>query len=284
MTDDQTITFQTTLENFFTFAEAVLKYDVSGDLILASGGAQSNGIQVSLKGYQKLYEHTKTNPKHLEKIREIYQKCKPFLQKNKDMDAFMEWFPQQTLIIAVNTKTRNRVVLSAIFRKCCTIADKLMEDENQDSPATTFPESFMLHLFRLFHFAADAHDKEDIILPMISELENVLHLNKDEVPILNDSMGDMYSLISEIAEETGLELPKNGKNVNVAQFRQAMSSFTKNPEAKKMVKDLLGGVDLKNPQDLPATVGNLLQKMNDTAKNMPEALQRSMAATADSSS
>lgn len=286
MTEEQEITFPSTFDSFLDFAEKVLQYNASGELIQASGGVQSNAIQVGLRGYRRIYDSTRNSPKHLEKFREIFTKCRSRLENDRDTYSFMDWFATQTIVITPGEKSRNLIRISLIFRKCCTIADALMSDEktqeeNQNNPANTYPETFMLHLFRLFSYCVSDADRANIVSPIIDELEQLLNLKKDEIPIITDGFGEMYSIVNEIAQEAGVSIPKGVGKITNQQFREAVSNIAKDSGTKKVIKEMFEGINLKNPDTLPATVGKILQKMTDTTKEIPEPIQRAMNATAD---
>lgn len=280
--------FTTTFDNFFILAEKVLQYNLEGELIL--GSSKTNGITAGFNDYRTIYNQTRDSPKHLEKLKEVYLKCRLLFLKETNMEDFMEWFrDKSSFIIAPREKSNRKLYLSVIFRKCCKVAEHIAEEadrrpEKSDQlladPAAVYPEHFMLCMMRLFYHCADEIDRTTMILPRIDQIEKMLGLKKDEVPMVSDGLTDLFSSMTEVAREVGLEVPKEAPQINGTQFREALSGMTKSPEAKQMIKDLFQGVDLKNVNDLPSAIGKILGKMQETASKVPEPVQRSLEATA----
>ena len=280
--------FTTTFDNFFLLAEKVLQHNLEGELIL--GSSKSNGFSAGFNDYRTIYSQTRDSPKHIEKIKEVYSKCRLLFLKDAKMEEFMEWFrDKSSFVIAPREKSPRKLYLTVIFRKCCKIAEHIAEEADRHpdkadqllaDPAAIYPEHFMLCMLRLFYHCADEIDRGTMIMPRINEIEKMLGLKKDETPMVSDGLSDLFSSMTEVAREAGLELPKDTPQINGNQFREALSGMTKNPQAKQMIKDVFQGLDLKNVNDLPSAIGKLLGKMQETAAQVPEPVKRSMEATA----
>ncbi len=281
--------FTTTFDNFFILAEKVLQYNLEGELIL--GSSKSNGISAGFNDYRTIYAQTRDSPKHVEKIKEVYSKCRLLFLKEIKMEDFMEWFrDKSSFIIAPREKSNRKLYLTVIFRKCCKIGEHIAEEADRlpakadqllSDPAAVYPEHFMLCMLRLFYHCADEIDRRTMILPRIDEIEKMLGLKKDELPMVSDGLSDLFSSMTEVAREVGLDIPKETPQINGNQFREALAGMTNNPDAKRMMKELFQGIDLKNVNDLPNAIGKIFGKMQETASQVPEPVKRSLEATAD---
>lgn len=282
--------FTETLDNFILFAEKVLQYDTTGELKLTSLGSQSNAVQAGLSGYRGVYNKTRSSSKHMEKFREVYLQCRPQFLKEIPLDAFMEWFENKGFTIMPQEKSRNKIHLTIIFRNCVRIAEHIAaeaekhpEKESQllNDPAAVYPEHFMLYLFRLFYHCADETDRQTMLIIRIEELETNLGLRKNEVPLVSDGLSDLFSAAREMAEGIGLNIPKNTPAISGTQFKEVLTSFTKNEDTKKALKNVFDGVNINDPKEIPSAIGKLLNKMATTAQETPEAVKRANEATSD---
>lgn len=284
-------TFTETMDNFLILAEKVLQYDTSGELVVQTSG-QASGIQVALNGYRMIYNKTRDLPGHVNRMREVYTKCRSLFLRDVNLDDFMEWFGEKTsFIIAPKEGSRNKLYLTSIFRNCTRIASHIAEEAKRSptkaddlfsNPAAVYPEYFTLYLFRMFHHCAEPSDRETLISPRIKELEKILNLAQDEAPIISDGLSELMSMAGELASDMGIDVPKNAKGFNGTQLKQVMSEWSKNGDMKNTVKSFFDGVDLKNTKDLPGAISKVLDKMQETAKAVPEPVQRSLNATAES--
>lgn len=279
------MSFTETFDKLFELAENVLKYNTNGELSLLT---QASAIQVGLNKYKLVYEQTKENPaKHIEKFKEVYSKCRPQLIKSKDLDSFMLWFKDSSLLIQPGEKAQSKIYLTVIFRNCCRIAENIAEQVDKDpskaylsnDPAAVYPEYFMLYLFRLFSHAADQVDRDAILIPKITQLEVTLGLKKDQSPVMSDGLSDLFSAVGDIAKDMGISLPNGGQGLSAPDFQQMLGSL-KNPETKNQMKEMFKGVNLKDAKDLPKLFERLMGKMSETATQVPEPVQRSLDATA----
>lgn len=284
-----TPTFNETFDQFLIFAERVLQYDTSGEFKLSATGNQANATQTALNGYQNIYNKTRQSPKHIEKFREVYLKCRPLLVKEIPTDNFMEWFEKSTFVITPQEKSRNKIYLTVIFRNCCRIAEHIADEAERDpskenllnDPAATYPEHFMLYLFRLFYICADETDRQTMINSRIAELETKLRLGKDEVPAMSDGLNEIFSAARGLAEDIGINVPKDAPPISSNQFREMLGQFTKSDDTKKALKGMFEGVNISDPKQIPNAIGKILGKMQENASKPPEAVRRSMEATAD---
>lgn len=283
-------TFTDTFDNFLILAERVLQYDTSGEMIISATG-QANAVQTGFNRYRTIYNKTKTSSKHLEKFRDIYNKCRPQFIK-MELDEFMDWFSEKaSFVIAPAPKSRSKLHLTIIFRNCCRIATHIADEAEKhpdkaerlyNDPAAVYPEYFMLYLFRIFYHVTDEIDKNKLIEPRLKELEKNLGLSKDQDPVIGDSFTELMSAASEIASDLGFDIPKGGMGANSNELRQALNQITKDGTTKDTVKQFFQGMDLKNTKDFPAVISKVLNKMQETASTVPEPVQESMNATADS--
>lgn len=282
--------FPETFDHFLTFAEKVLQFNVSGELLLTSVGNQSNVIQTSLTNYRKVYNQTRGSTKHIEKFRDIYGKCRPQFLHEVELDTFMDWFRKTSFVISPQEKSRSKILLTAIFRNCCRIAEHISEeaernpdkaDDLYDDPAAIYPEMFMLHLFRIFYHCADETDRTTIINNRIEEIEGTLGLTKNQVPVSSDGLNDLFSAATDMAKSIGLDVPTNAPQMSSGQFREAINTLTKDPSTREAIRDIFQGVDLKDPKNMPGAVGKILQRMQSNAEQPPEAIKRSLNATVE---
>lgn len=289
--DSQKLTFQEIFDGFLNFAEKVLQYDTTGEFKLSVTGSQSNAVQAALVGYREVYAKTRTSDKHLEKFREIYQNCRPFFLKDIALDEFMDWFESTSFSIIPTEKSRRKIYLTVIFRNCVRIASRLAdeaarfpekEEQLLSDPASVFPEQFMLYLFRIFYYCADETDRQTMINSRIQELEKTLNLGENENPVSTDGLLDIMSAAREMAEDIGISMPKEAPKISSNQFKEVLGQFTKNDELKKGLKGAFEGININDPKEIPNVIGRLLNKMSQAATTPPEAVQKSLNATADS--
>lgn len=285
-------TFVEVFDEFLIFAEKVLKYGPTGEVFVPTNN-KNNALQVALRGYKTVYGKTRESDKHRLKFAEIYEVCREQLIKADEIGDFMSWFEKKSsFVITPSPDSRAKIHLTGIFRGCCRISshmDELAEKEPEkaeqyyNNPASAYPEQFMLHLLRLFSFCCDETDKNGLIRQHIEALEDQLDLEADEVPESTDLMSGFTSLASEIASGAGIPLPKEG--LHGFDFRKALNMFNKDDKAKSDIQSKLKELDLskmKNPEDVGQVFTSLLSKMSENSRQMPEAVQRSMNATAES--
>lgn len=285
-------TFQEVFDHFLNFAEKVLQYNISGELILASVNNQSNAIQASLNNYRKVYNKTRESSKHIEKFTEIYIKCRAKFLQDIDLDTFMDWFRSTSFIISPQEKSRSKILLTAIFRNCCRIAEHISDeadrnperaDQLYNDPAAMYPEMFMLHLFRIFYYCADETDRTTMINQRIDDIEETLGLTKDQIPSSGDGLRDLFSAATEMAQSIGINVPKSVAPMTGGQFRDAIKTITQDPQTRAAMKDIFTDVDLNDPSNVPGAIGKILQRMQENAKRPPDAVQKSLKATSDTS-
>ena len=84
-----------------------------------------------------------------------------------------------------------------------------------------------------------------------------------------------------MAQNIGINVPKNAPQMTGGQFRDALNTLAKDPQTKTAIKDIFNGVDLNDPTNMPGAIGKILQRMQETAQQPPEAVQRSLQATSD---
>ena len=277
--------FTDTFDAFLTFAEKVLKFDTSGELKLVS--SSSSAVSSGLQGYRQIYDKTKTSEKHLAKINEIYQKCRPILAKDEPLDDFMKWFMDTSFVILPQPGSRNKIYLTIIFRNCVRIAQNISDQADSDpskehllnEPAAMYPEYCMLFLLRLFTHCASSEEERKVLDSYISSLETQHSLNKDQTPNTGDLSTDIFSAAADFAQDLGFQLPKDRPDINSSQIKEMLKAITQNPEAKTAIKEVISGMQ-SNPTDIPGAISKLLNKMTQTAAEPPEAVKRSMTATA----
>lgn len=284
--------FTVALDNLIVFAEKILHYDTSGGLSLSSLGNKSNAVQTGLSGYRTVYNKTRQSPKHVEKFKEVYDKCRLQFLKEMPLDDFMEWFGKQGFTITPQPNSRNKICLTIIFRNCVRIADNIAADAERypqkaeellNDPAAVYPEHFILYLFRIFYHCADETDRQTMIVPQIEELEKALGLRQNEVPPVSNSLTEVLDYARDTLEDLdiGFKIPKGAKLPQGMNWKQALDQAKQNPEARGALKEVFQGVDLNDPKNLPGAIGKLLGKMSDNAKEVPEAVKRANEATAD---
>ena len=291
-------TFTEALDYFINFAERVLKQKSSGGGSLLSGGNQSNAIQVALTRYRTVYNRSREGRGHVEKFTDVYNKCKrEQLLDEVDLEPFMEWFTKTSFVIAPLAKSKSKIMLTAIYRNCCRIADDINEEAEREkdpqkseqlynNPANLYPEMFMLHLFRIFSHCADEIDNTTIINKYIGDLEELLGLSENQQPTTSSGgFGDIFSSIKKVASNLGINLPDNVEPPDMKQLGDAMESMSSDPTVKNVFGEMMKGVNLDDPSKLPSTlpaaVGKLMERMADNAKEVPETVKRSMQATTE---
>lgn len=289
--EDEIVGFTETMDSFLILAEKIFQYDVSGKMLMKSSG-QNNGMKTAFLGYKAIYNRTRSPPKkHMEKMAEVYAKCRTVLMKDEPIDEFMLWFHDNTsFVISPTATSKNKLYLTSIFRNCSRIAMCIAEEakKNPDKandllndPAAVYPEQFTLYLLRMFYHCAEASDKNTIIKPKIEQLESMLSLDKNETPSTSDGISDIFSVAADIASGIGLNIPNEMKDIDKDQFKQIINEFSSNDDMKNTIKSFFSGVDIKNANDLPGAITKVFSKMQETADTVPEPVRRSLEAKAE---
>lgn len=284
-------TFTETMDSFLLLAEKTFKYDTSGEAVFSSGSKQNSGMKVAFNGYKTIYNKTRSPPtKHIEKMKEVYDKCRAHLLETESVEEFMVWFNEKSsFIITPSATSRNKLYLTSLFRSCSKIAISLADEAKRDpskadeilsSPAAVYPEQFTLLLLRMFYHCADPSDKETLIVPKIEELQSMLGVEGKEAPSMNDGLGDIMSMAGDIAAGLGLPIPSGALDSKM--LKRSMNEWSNNEEMKSTIMNFFSGVDLKNPKDLPNAISKVFSKMQENADAVPEAVQRSLEASAPS--
>jgi hypothetical protein len=274
-------TFEECIENLFGLADQVTKYNGSGDLGLTTSNVDPIGTKI--RKYKAVYGKTKESTKHLAKFQEVYMKCRSRFLQAEEFDVFMLWFESQSFTISATDQVY--FPLSIIFRKCCTISRNIDEQALKDSSTeahvgSTYPEMFMLHLFRLFIFAAPAEDQTKVALT-VKTLEETLGLTSGDNPDPVDGLADVVGMASDVISDMGVQVPKGA--FNAGEFKKAIGSFTKNSDAKNTLKKMFSGIKLDGAtkDDIPKVFSKIFEGMQQNAEQVPEPLQRSMNATVE---
>lgn len=288
--------FNDALDSLIIFSEKVLAYGATGELNLSSLGSKSSPIQVGLNSYRVMYNKSRDLPGHINRFKEVYEKCRPQFVKDVSMEDFMSWFADKSsFTIMPQTGSKSKICLSIIFRNCARIAANISADSEKypqkaeellNDPAAVYPEHFMISLFRIFYHCAEQIDRQTMIVPRIEELERSLGLSKNEVPQTGDFMSEVMNGGRDFLEEmTGQKLPKNmqmPKGMGNMDIKSMMKGFSSDPINKEKFQKIFKGVDCKNPAQIPNIVSNLLTTMAETANQVPEPVQRANAATSNS--
>jgi len=291
----EVMSFNEALDSLIIFSEKVLVYGATGELNLSSMGAKSNAFQTALNSFRVLYNKNRDLPGYINRFREVYNTCRPQFVKDVSMETFMTWFADKSsFIITPQAGSKSKIYLSIIFRKCANISANISADSEKypqkaeellNDPAAVYPEHFMIALFRIFYHCAEQIDRQTMIVPRIEELERSLGLNKNEVPQTGDFMAQVMDGGRDFLEEmTGQKLPKNMKlppGMGNMDIKSMMKGFTSDPGNKEKFQKIFKGVDCKNPAQIPNIVSNLMTSMAEAANEVPEAVKRANAATAD---
>lgn len=267
--------FDTNIKALFTLTEQITKYDGNGNLSVSS----VNPIDVVFRKFRGLYEKTSNKESFMKLFVALYGKCSKQHLACESMDDFMLWFEDQKFIIDVTTKVYFPVTV--IFRKACTIArdaDQAMQTskEQEGSVGSTYPEQFMLHLFRIF---ADCVSPSDSIKKTATELEETLGLMAGQIPEPSDGLTNLVTMAKDVMGDMNPNLAK--QSINPHEIKNALANFKSTPEMKNAMKKMLGGIKLDNAKDGKAAMMNILTQMQENATELPEAIQRSMNATVD---
>lgn len=282
------VLFQDVLDSFLIFSEKVLSY--SHDGVKKVSENSSNKLKICLGYYKDVFNKTRTKKIHLTLFEEVYKKCRPLMLAYPDIQEFMGKFMNETIVIKINKESNSRIYLSAIFRYCTKIAqeidkkyqDKLEHDAIND-PASAYPESFMLHLFRLFSFCADETDKNQLLNPKVEQLERSLNLKPNEAPSAGGSGFDSILHFSKkIAKEFGLNMPPQIDTMATSDVEGMINNLMKNEQLKGSVKEALGNIDYSDPSKLQDVFTNLAKVMESNVKNPPADLVKAMNTTANS--
>lgn len=284
---EEVATFSSQCDHFFALCDEVLKHDSCGDLLSAS--SKPNKIQASFNNYRTVFLKTKTSDKHVEKFRAIYTKCRQQIKMDPELDNFMEWFRTTSFIIAPTEKAVTKLHLTAIYRNCVRIADRLNDlakenpqeaEKYEEDPAATYPEKFILHLFRLFTFCCPEKDVK-VLEERINLLEQNLGLAKDENPAVQSDLDQLLSTVSGFASEAGIQIPVGVGKMDTKQIVQGLNGLRQNKQAVEMVKGFFGGVNMNDPSSLTNALGKVAEQMKTNAQQVPEPVQRSLRATAE---
>lgn len=278
--------FSDAMDSFLIFAETVLSYSPQGFKKVDENSR--NKFKIHLGYYKVIFNKMRESKMHQKLFTEVYRECRPLMIKFPDMEEFMTAFINKTFIIKPSERSDSKIYLTAIFRYCNRVAEELDDQYEKgnvgahDDAASMFPESFMLHLFRLFSFCADETDKKELIAPRIELLEQSLGLRPHEVPSTGGSGFDkIFHFTKNMAKEFGVEIPEGMDNTSMAQIEKTLTQLTKNEQLKDSVKKIIGNTDYRDPSKIQDMISNLAKMMGDTAKNPPPELLKAMEVTSD---
>lgn len=279
-------TFAEAMDSFLIFAERVLSYAPSG--VKKVNDNSSNKLKIALGYYKNVFNKTRESKKHVKLFSEIYKACRGLMMEYPEIDQFMSQFMNKIFVVKISENSDSKIYLSAIFRYCTRIAseaddryEKGVEGALED-PAMTYPESFMLHLFRLFMFCASESDKTELLVPKIEILEKSLNLRPNEVPQTGGSgFEKLIQFSTNLAREIGMDVP-NINDASIPEIENMMSRLTSDKKMKDMVKKVIGNVNYKDPSKLQDVFFNLASMLNETAKNPSPELNEAMMITSES--
>ena len=298
--------FTDVFDEFFIFAEKILAYVPSNDILGTAVGrmnGESNSVQVALRGYKRVYndcDETRNHEMHVQKMKEIYDKCRPFLLATKKSDetsvsSFITWLNKKSaLTMSLKEKSKNKILFSAIARKCCSIADAIEENADEaekagdmalaqqylDDPVSLFPEKFILHLLRLFYFCADETDKRVIIAPKIKEMESMLGLSEDQTPShggANEGLNGLISMATKAAKAMGVKDIPDNIDINSKQFTDVLNTLTKSGALEGTLKNVFAGINMNDMSGIPAAISQVVNRMKETGVAVPEGVQKANA-------
>jgi len=271
--------FDDCFEKLFELTTQVLKYDSAGEMSIKTSNIDPIGSKV--RKYRSAYGKTKSSEHHLRKFQDIYEKCQRKYLECEDFDEFMLWFEKQNYMI--NATNAVSFPLTIIFRKCCVISRASDENARKEETSTlhigsTFPEQFMLHLFRIFMLVASKEDQEKI-QETISNLEQILGLASGENPEPFDSLSEFVGMTTDVMSDMGINVPKSA--LSSFDFKKALGEFSRNPSAKTNLRKMFKGIKLGDKGDLPEAFKTIISKMQDNVTILPEPLERSLKASVE---
>ena len=301
--------FFTSFDEFLRFCSEVLKFKLNNDLKLDSNN-KNNIISICLNNYKEILKKSPTSYKHCTNVIRMWESCSKHLkylssdEKDVDIQAFAEWLRVKSSVsIQVPVeKTQSKIMITTIYGNCHRIADRLFEDaekaESQgqkekadrfyEDPAITYPDKFLLLLFRLVQFSVNAENKivytpNPLVTLAISKLETNLNLSENETPETSGNLGELFNIVTDLASSIGIQLPGGmpAGGFDNAQMKKALNQVKSDPGTKKMLSGLFSGLNPNDPSTFPATLNNLMSAMSQNAQKVPEAVQRANAATVE---
>jgi hypothetical protein len=275
--------FQKVFEPFVDFMEEVAKYNGNGTF----NNANINPIASLIRKYRAAYKQTKDKPTHPQYFIDIFVEFQKEFDKAGSVDDFSFWLGKEKKSFKIGPKDSPVYLpLSITFRTAIAINKELTLQAEKDVEAgksigIVYPDYFMLYLLRIFQVCLPVtHPSQLKIAGNIAELEEFLRLERGENPSITDGITDMMSMAEEVFSEMGTNIPKGAFNPQMV--KNALREFKKNGgEAKKQIKKIFKGVKLNGKDDIPNAFATVLEKIKETSEELPDAVKKANAATAD---
>jgi len=220
----------------------------------------------------------------------IYRKHRRNIQSGPTHD---EWLRDGNVVIQFGSeltgkdrdKVKNiKVMLSTIYNTALklqsdteTELDGLPEDQYSGHPELDYPESILLHLYRIFSKLAPSDDIK-ILTPHLRSLENELNVSPSGNPTNNlaGGLSGITSVLATLASSMGVQIPSD-QIPSENDLNNFMMTTMQNPQVKNAVSNL--GVDLNGCNDISEMGSRLLQGLQTTpmGQNLMSSLMGTMA-------
>jgi hypothetical protein len=258
--------------------EFVALMDLCSNIIKASENSKlktSNEVNPFLKylnNYRQAFESTDIDI-HQEYTHSLYRRFRRAILSGTKAD----WLIEGSAIIQFGEELKKPpqkicIRLSNIY----STSLKLREDVEKklaglplgaDScPEIDYPEKMQLHLYRLFREVASKSD-EPKLTELIKEMEKDLGIveNTQAAPEAGGMLG-MLNNMQNMMKSMGINLPED-RIPNADDIGNILSKALGNPKAGDMAKQILGDVDLSNPQEALPTLAKNFQQ-SEIGKNV----------------
>lgn len=205
-----------------------------------------------------------------EDILDAYKRYKVAILKGWKHDDWLRRGDASIYSGSIEPDKKRRIMLSMIYTMATQLREKSLEElkglpeEAFDGKLElTFPQYFLLYLYRVFMLTLDGGEDVTKLNNIVSELERELKLRTEivstEAPLTDGILG----FAKDMAAKMGVTLPENlnfkpesGKNL-----MEVMSSMFQRPETQEFIQDI--GNTFKESKDFTEALPKIFGKIKD---------------------
>jgi hypothetical protein len=263
---DSTI-FDTEMRAMFEHMENIISTNEASKLKLNIGNQTTNPILRCLNQYKKFYE--KSEPiDHRPYFVETFNKYRSYILKGYTFDT---WLTQNNVFIQFGDGPKfnlNRLMLSACYNTALRLqseaqkkVDGLPDIQDNNYPELIYPETFMLHLYRIFEQCCETEADKKKLAPLIAELEDVLGIDSGAVAESAPGTNGVGELIGTVLNKFGVKPPPGSSMPSNKEMQEVISGIFNNPQATNLIGNLFN--QLQNCSDIRDVTKTLAENLSD---------------------
>lgn len=282
-TTDKVDVFDQEMRALFEHMQNIITTNDAKKLKLKVGNQATNPILRCLNQYRKFYE--KSDPAdHKTNFVEIFIKHRIGVLKGYTSDA---WLTKNNVIVQFGEGPKfalNRLMLSACYNTAVRLRDEALArlggsnnnntnnnnveippEVYDDTPELTYPETFMLHLYRIFAECCDllpnAATEKKKFGPIIAEAEEFLGIEAGESADSSPGFGGIMNLAGSLMNKFGIKPPPGTQMPSGKEIEKVFSTIFNNPQAVDVVGNLFG--QLQGCSDVKEVAKTVASNLND---------------------